>query len=60
MTRELRRLSSCAILRARIASSMRWRSIGCSAENMKKSQNRSLKDMASSYVVRRLIAIPAE
>src|ERR1700674_1737978 len=41
MTRDLRKVSSCAIFRVRMASSMRWRNTGCSAEKMKNSQNRS-------------------
>src|ERR1700674_3532175 len=49
MTREFRMPSNWAILRARIASSMRWRSTGCKAENMKKSQKRSVKDIIVSF-----------
>src|SRR3954463_3366489 len=42
ITREFRAPSSWAILRVRMASSMRWRSTGCSAVNMKNIQKMSL------------------
>src|SRR5258708_1136943 len=48
MTREFRSPSSWAILRVRIASSMRWRSTGCSAVNMKNIQKMSLMLMRLS------------
>src|SRR5882672_10543768 len=49
ITRDFRSRSSCEILRIRMASSICCRSIGWTAENMKKSQTISPIDMESSY-----------
>src|ERR1700676_3795296 len=51
MTREFRLRSSCAILRVRIASIMRCRSTGCSADSIKKIQKRSSTDMRLPFLV---------
>src|SRR5690348_17055488 len=50
MTREFRSRSSCAIFRIRIASSMRCRMTGCSADSMKKIQKMSSTVMRSSWL----------
>src|ERR1700730_10066471 len=50
ITRDFRKVCNCAIFRARMASCMRWRSTGCSAEKMKNSQNRSPMLMMPSGV----------
>src|SRR5258705_3717132 len=54
ITRESRSLSICAILRVRIASSMRCLITGCSAVTMKKIQKMSPTDMTGILVVAQL------
>src|ERR1700737_779814 len=49
ITRDFRSRSSCEIFRTRMASSNCCRSIGWTAEKMKKSQTRSPIDMEASY-----------
>src|ERR1700704_3930617 len=49
MTREFRWASRRAILCVRMAFSICWRRIGCSAENIMNIQNKSLMDIIASY-----------